>query len=93
MLTRVEAARSIAYFAGLCAAEESPELAEVASSAKAYCSDTYFFCASENIQIHGGVGFTWEFDPHLHFKRAKSSEALFGDAVPHRERVAELMGL
>jgi alkylation response protein AidB-like acyl-CoA dehydrogenase len=93
MLTRVEAARSIAYFAGLCAAEKSPELAEAASSAKAYCSDTYFFCASENIQIHGGVGFTWEFDPHLHFKRAKSSEALFGDAVPHRERVAALMGL
>jgi alkylation response protein AidB-like acyl-CoA dehydrogenase len=93
MLTRVEAARSIAYFAGLCAAEGSPELAEAASSAKAYCSDTYFFCASENIQIHGGVGFTWEFDPHLHFKRAKSTETLFGDAAPHRERVAQLMGL
>ncbi len=93
MLTRVEAARSIAYFAGLCAAEDAPELPEAASSAKAYCSDAYFFCAAENVQIHGGVGFTWEFGPHLYFKRAKSSETLLGDATLHRERVASLAGL
>jgi alkylation response protein AidB-like acyl-CoA dehydrogenase len=93
MLTKVEAARSVAYYAGLCAAEDSPELAEVASAAKAFCSEAFFYCAAENIQIHGGVGFTWEFGPHLYFKRAKSAETLFGGAAPHRERVARLMGL
>jgi alkylation response protein AidB-like acyl-CoA dehydrogenase len=93
MLMRVEAARSIAYYAGLCATDGAPELAEAASSAKAYCSDAYFYCAAENVQIHGGVGFTWEFAPHLYLKRAKSSETLLGDAPLHRERVAAILGL
>jgi alkylation response protein AidB-like acyl-CoA dehydrogenase len=60
----------------------------VASLAKAWCSDAFFRCAAESIQIHGGVGFTWEYDPHLYFKRAKSSETFLGDASFHRERVA-----
>jgi alkylation response protein AidB-like acyl-CoA dehydrogenase len=61
--------------------------------AKAYCSDAYFACAAENIQIHGGIGFTWEHDAHLYFKRARSSEALLGDPAYHRERLAQRIGL
>ena len=57
------------------------------------CSDAYFRCAADAIQIHGGVGFTWELDCHLYFKRAKSSETLLGDAAYHRERVASRIGL
>ena len=64
-----------------------------AAMAKAYCSDAYFECAAEAIQIHGGVGFTWEYDVHLHFKRARSSEQLLGDPPHHRERVAREIGL
>ena len=65
----------------------------MASLAKSYCSEAYFASAAENIQIHGGIGFTWEHDAHLYFKRAKSSELLFGDPSFHRERVADLLGL
>ncbi len=93
MLTRVEAARSASYFATCIAAEGGAELPVAASLAKAYCSDTYFQCAAECLQIHGGVGFTWEYDVHLYFKRAKSSESLLGDASYHRERVARHLGL
>ena len=60
----------------------------LASLVKAYASDTYFHVAAENIQIHGGIGFTWEHDAHLYFKRAKSSELFLGDASYHRERLA-----
>lgn len=62
-----------------------------ASMAKAFVSDAYRSVAGENIQIHGGVGFTWEYDCHLFFKRAKSSEAWLGDGSQHRERVARLL--
>ena len=61
--------------------------------AKSYCSEAYFMCASENIQIHGGIGFTWEHDAHLYFKRAKSSELLFGDPTYHRARLADRLGI
>ena len=63
------------------AAEDSDELPVVASLAKSYCSEAYFHAAAENIQIHGGIGFTWEHPAHLYFKRAKSSELLLGDPV------------
>ncbi|MGH3321317.1 MAG: acyl-CoA dehydrogenase family protein [Streptosporangiaceae bacterium] len=89
MLLELESARSAAYYAGWAAAEGSEELPAVASLAKAYCSEAYFHAAAENIQIHGGIGFAWEHDAHLYFKRAKSSELLFGDAVHHRERLAQ----
>ncbi|HEX6476456.1 MAG TPA: acyl-CoA dehydrogenase family protein, partial [Acidimicrobiales bacterium] len=72
MLLEVESAKSAAYYAGWAAADSSDELPVVASLAKAYCSDAYFHAAAENIQIHGGIGFTWEHDAHLYFKRAKS---------------------
>ena len=76
MLLEVESAKSAAYYAAWCAAEMNDELPSVASLAKAYCSEAYFHAAAENIQIHGGIGFTWEHPAHLYFKRAKSSELL-----------------
>jgi alkylation response protein AidB-like acyl-CoA dehydrogenase len=88
MLVLVESARSAAYYAGCVAAGQGGDLGVVASMAQAYCSDAYFRCAAESIQVHGGVGFTWEYDPHLHFKRARSMEGFLGDPGYHRERVA-----
>ena len=93
MLLEVESARSAAYYAAWCAAEMNDELPAMASMAKAYCSEAYFHCAAENIQIHGGIGFTWEHPAHLYFKRAKSSELLFGDPTYHRELLAQRIGL
>ena len=93
MLLEVESAKSAAYYAGWCAAEMNDELPAVASLAKAYCSEAYFNTTAENIQIHGGIGFTWEHPAHLYFKRAKSSELLFGDATYHRELLAQRIGI
>jgi alkylation response protein AidB-like acyl-CoA dehydrogenase len=93
MLMRVEAARSATYYAACTADERNAELPVAAALAKAYCSDAYFQCAADCLQIHGGVGFTWEYDVHLYFKRAKSSEALLGDAAHHREAVARSLAL
>jgi alkylation response protein AidB-like acyl-CoA dehydrogenase len=93
MLVQVESARSAAYYAGWAASEDTDELATIAPLAKSYCSEAYFFCASENIQIHGGIGFTWEHDAHLYFKRAKSSQLLFGDPAYHRARLGDLLGI
>ncbi len=93
MLLEVESGKSAAYYASWAAAEDSDDLPVVASLAKAYCSDAYFHAAAENIQIHGGIGFTWEHDAHLYFKRAKSSEILFGDATYHRELLAQRIGI
>ena len=97
MMLRTEVARSAVYYAG-CVAEESmnggplaDELAEAASVAKSYCSEGYFKNASDAIQLHGGVGFTWEYDVHLYFKRAKSSELFLGNAAYHREQVAKIL--
>ena len=93
MLLEVESGKSAAYYAGWCAAEMNEELPSVASLAKAYCSEAYFHAAAENIQIHGGIGFTWEHPAHLYFKRAKSSELLFGDPTYHRELLAQRIGI
>jgi alkylation response protein AidB-like acyl-CoA dehydrogenase len=93
MLLEVESAKSAAYYAAWCAAELNDELPSVASLAKAYCSEAYFHAAAENIQIHGGIGFTWEHPAHLYFKRAKSSELLFGDPTYHRELLAQRIGI
>jgi alkylation response protein AidB-like acyl-CoA dehydrogenase len=93
MLVEVESAKSAAYYAAWCAAELNDELPEVACLAKAYCSEAYFHAAAENIQIHGGIGFTWEHPAHLYFKRAKSSELLFGDPTYHRELLAQRLGI
>jgi alkylation response protein AidB-like acyl-CoA dehydrogenase len=93
MLLEVESAKSAAYYSAWAAAEDNDELPVVASLAKAYCSDAYFHSAAENIQIHGGIGFTWEHNAHLYFKRAKSSEILLGDATYHRELLAQRIGI
>jgi alkylation response protein AidB-like acyl-CoA dehydrogenase len=93
MLLEVESAKSAAYYGMWCASEMNEELPSVASLAKAYCSEAYFHATAENIQIHGGIGFTWEHPAHLYFKRAKSSELLFGDPTYHREQLAQRIGI
>ena len=93
LLLEVESARSAAYYGAWAAAEDSDDLPIAASVAKSYCSEAYARAAADNIQIHGGIGFTWEHDAHLYFKRAKSSELLFGDPVHHREMLAQHIGI
>ncbi len=93
VLLDVELAKSAAYYAATAVAEADPELREIASLAKALCSDAYLKAAAENIQIHGGVGFTWEYDAHLYFKRAKASEVFLGTPAMHRERYAQCIGM
>jgi alkylation response protein AidB-like acyl-CoA dehydrogenase len=85
MLVDVELARSAAYYAAAAAAEDDPELPALASLAKACAADAYMQTAIHTIQIHGGIGFTWDNDTHLWFKRAKSSEVFLGDPSWHRE--------
>jgi alkylation response protein AidB-like acyl-CoA dehydrogenase len=87
MLVDVELARSAAYRAAQAAADDQADLPILASLAKASASEAYLQTAIHTIQIHGGVGFTWENDTHLWFKRAKSSEVLLGDPTWHREQM------
>ena len=88
MLLEVESARSAAYYAAWAAQDGSDELPLVASLAKACCSEAYFRAAADNIQIHGGIGFTWEHDAHLYYRRAKSTELMLGTPADHREIAA-----
>jgi alkylation response protein AidB-like acyl-CoA dehydrogenase len=93
LLLEVEHAKSAAYGAASAAAEQADDLPALASLAKACASDAYVRAASDSIQIHGGVGFTWENDCHLYFKRAKSSEAFLGLPGEHRERFLRHSGI
>jgi alkylation response protein AidB-like acyl-CoA dehydrogenase len=93
MLVEVESSKSITYYAAWAVANDVPEAPLAAAMAKAYTSDAYRHTAGEGIQIHGGIGFTWEHDMHIFFKRAKSSEVTFGDATWNRELVARLIDL
>ncbi|HXE89278.1 MAG TPA: acyl-CoA dehydrogenase family protein [Hyphomicrobiaceae bacterium] len=93
MLVESENAKSLTYYAAWAVDENVPEAPLAASMAKAYASDAFRKIAGAGIQLHGGIGFTWEHDLHLYFKRAKSSEFTFGDASYHRERVAQLISL
>jgi alkylation response protein AidB-like acyl-CoA dehydrogenase len=93
LLLEVESLRSAVTYAASAVAEDSSEVPVLASLVKAYASDTYFHVAAETIQMHGGIGFTWEHDAHLYFKRAKSSELFLGDAAYHRERLATRIGV
>jgi alkylation response protein AidB-like acyl-CoA dehydrogenase len=93
MLVAVENAKSITYYAAWAADQDAPDATLAASMAKAFVSDAYRKVAGDGIQVHGGIGFTWEHDLHLYFKRAKGSEVAFGDATLHRERVARLLEL
>ncbi|HEY7492794.1 MAG TPA: acyl-CoA dehydrogenase family protein [Candidatus Tectomicrobia bacterium] len=93
MMLQVESAKSAAYYAAWAVDEDVPEAPLAVSMAKAYCSDAYCHTAGEGIQVHGGIGFTWEHDMHLYFKRAKYAEFTFGDATYHRELVAQELNL
>ena len=88
MLVQVEGAKSATYYAAWAVSNDTPDAALAAAMAKAYCSDAYRQVTSEGIQVHGGIGFTWEHDLHIYFKRAKGSEVTFGDATWNRELVA-----
>jgi alkylation response protein AidB-like acyl-CoA dehydrogenase len=93
LLTGVEAARSAVLYAAWAATEEPAELAVAASVAGAQCSSISLQAAQENLQMHGGIGFTWEHDAHLYLRRAKSAHVLFGSPTDHRGRLADLVSL
>jgi alkylation response protein AidB-like acyl-CoA dehydrogenase len=93
MAVLLEAARSAAWYAA-CVADESPEaLAQAAAIAKSACCEAFFQCAGNAIQLHGGIGFSWDHDCHLYFKRARASATLLGSPSWQRERLAIALGL
>jgi len=95
VMLELESARSAAYWSWWVAAQpegSAADLAEAASVAKATCNDAFLRASAENVHIHGGVGFTWEFDCHLYYRRAKTAEFLFGDPLWHRARLATQLG-
>jgi alkylation response protein AidB-like acyl-CoA dehydrogenase len=91
MFVQVEKARATGYFAMMAIAEDDPRRSLAASMAKAAASDCQRLVCKEGIQIHGGMGYTWESDVQLFVKRAKTLEALFGTGVAHRQRIADLL--
>lgn len=93
MMVEIEQTRSAVYWAACAADEGAPDATLAAHCAKALAADTYRFCAGNMIQLHGGIGFTWEHDAHLYFKRAQSDATLLGTPEWHRERIAVLAGL
>ena len=93
MLMEVEGSRSASYYAAWCADSEPDTLSLAASMAKSYASDAGWRVCGSSLQVHGGIGFTWEHDLHFLLKRAKTNALMFGSAASHRERVAELSGL
>lgn len=91
MMIEIEQARSAVYWAA-CAVDEGSDEAEIAlHAAKSFCADTFFMCAGNMIQLHGGIGFTWEHDAHIYFKRARSIQTMLGHGNFHREQVAKLI--
>ena len=93
MLVDLESSRSAVYYALWAVSAGEPDERTVAPLAKAYCVDTYLHAAGENIQIHGGIGFTWEHPAHLYLKRAKSSQVLLGDSDFYRQQLADRIGI
>jgi alkylation response protein AidB-like acyl-CoA dehydrogenase len=93
MLLEVECGRSAVYHASAALSEGEPDASIAATLAYAYCSRTFTNAAKECIQIHGGIGYTWEHDAHLYLRRAKSSELLFGPPARQRARLAEMAGI
>jgi alkylation response protein AidB-like acyl-CoA dehydrogenase len=89
MVLYTESARSSVYYAAWALSENDPSAKLAVSMAKAYCSDSARETGNRGIQLHGGIGFTWEHNLHLYYKRAKSSEVMFGDATYHRELIAK----
>lgn len=91
MAVEVEGATSLTFYSAWAVVENEPDISLIASMDKAWCSDIYRHVTAEGIQVHGGVGFTWEYDIQLYFKQAKASEVAFGDADYHREKVANML--
>ena len=86
MLVDVESAKSILYYAAWCLDERDPDAARAVSLAKAYASEAFARIGVDSVQLHGGVGFTWEYDPHLYLKRSKWARPAFGDSDFHYDR-------
>jgi alkylation response protein AidB-like acyl-CoA dehydrogenase len=93
MIISLERARATGYFAALTIAEDDPRRTTATSIAKAAAGDCQRLLAKEGIQIHGGIGYTWEHDMHLYVKRMKTDEALFGTTATHHARIADLLGV
>jgi alkylation response protein AidB-like acyl-CoA dehydrogenase len=93
MAVEIDAARAAVAWAVMLAAAGDPGLRTAALIAKAQAADTFTACAQWNIQVHGGIGFTWEHDAHLYLRRAKADEALFGDSAQHRALLADRVGI
>lgn len=91
MMIEIEQARSAVYWAACAADEGSDEAALAVHAAKSFAADTFFMCAGNMIQLHGGIGFTWEHDAHLYFKRARAIQSMLGDGNWHREEVATMI--
>jgi alkylation response protein AidB-like acyl-CoA dehydrogenase len=92
MLSALEYARSLMEWAALAVDEDDPDASMAVSMAKASCGDAYKKVCDEGVQIHGGIGFTWDHDMHLYFKRARSADTAFGDGNYHRELIAQSLG-
>ncbi len=90
-LVDVEGMRSTVYYAAWCAAADDPDRSLAASMAKAWCSDASRRVMGTGLQVHGGIGFTWEHDMHLYVKRAQLDQVSFGDASLHRDRIAAIL--
>jgi alkylation response protein AidB-like acyl-CoA dehydrogenase len=93
MMVEVETAKTGAYYAACIVDEGTDELEEAAAIAASYCSDAFMDCSGNAIQLHGGIGFTWEHDAHLYFKRARADALLLGDPSSQRARIADMIGL
>jgi len=91
MMIAIEQARSAVYWAACAVDEGSDEAAMALHAAKAFCADTFHMCAGNMIQLHGGIGFTWEHDAHLFFKRARSLQTMLGSGNWHREKIATMI--
>lgn len=93
LLVEVEAARSVAAYAAACVTSAPDELPVAASAAQVVCSETYRRAAAEYVQLHGGIGFTWEHAAHRYVRRAHSAAVLFGTTADHRARLGDLLAL
>lgn len=91
MYLETESSRSAAYYAAWALEQDAPDASVAVSIAKMYASDAYRDVGNKGIQVHGGMGFTWENDLHLYYRRAKASETMLGDSIYHRERIARLV--
>lgn len=93
MAIAVDAAQATVMYASMTAEEDNDEFPRVAVMAKSQASECLTLCASQNIQVHGGIGFTWEADPHLYFRRAKATEPILGNSAHHTGLLADLVGI